>query len=322
MKTLKLCKARSMSIPNALVANPRLEKGARKWISAFAGMTLHLTVLLSFFFSVTTYSTEKNIKTLSHYSHFLGKEQKLNVYVPNSLGRHSVLYLLHGAYGSYVDWVEKSDIENIADKFNLIIVMPDGGQFGWYTDSPFEKENQYESYIIKELIPFIDSTFDTYAEKDGRGICGLSMGGYGALKFASKYPDMFASASSMSGVLAILNHPDSWFMPKVFGSQKEHLDVWKENDLLELAPALKGQPNATKDSLKTDAHSTQKVAIKFDVGIDDHTLNDNREYLQRLQDLGISFEYGEFPGTHNWEYWSGHIFEHLQFHARHLKNAQ
>jgi putative tributyrin esterase len=262
-------------------------------------------MIISFFLSVTAYSTEKNIKTLSHYSQFLGKEQKMNVYVPDSPGKHSVLYLLHGAYGSYVDWVEKSDIENIADKFNLIIVMPDGGQFGWYTDSPFEKENQYESYIMKELIPFIDSTFDTYAEKDGRGICGLSMGGYGAMKFASKYPDMFASASSMSGVLAILDHPDHWSMPTVFGSQKEHLDIWKENDLLQLAPALKG-----------------KVAIKFDVGIDDHTLNDNREYLHRLQDLGISFEYGEFPGTHNWDYWSGHIFEHLQFHSRHLKGAE
>src|SRR3990172_149725 len=134
---------------------------------------------------------EKNIRTLSHYSNLLRKEQKMNIYVPDSPGSHSVLYLLHGALGDYTDWVSKTDIEDVAYKYDLIIVMPDGGAYSWYADSPMVPESQYESYVVKELVPFVDSIFATHKGKDGRGICGLSMGGYGAIKFGLRYPALF-----------------------------------------------------------------------------------------------------------------------------------
>ena len=263
---------------------------------------LSISTLISIFSPADLLSAEKNIRTLSHYSNYLGKEQKMNVYVPEYGGRHSVLYLLHGATGDYTNWSNKTDVKNIADKFNLIIVMPDGGAYSWYADSPMIPGSQYESYIVKELIPFIDSAFATYAEKNGRGVCGLSMGGFGAIKLGLKYPQLFSSASSLSGVLSILNHSDKWSMAQVFGPQSEYSLNWKHEELLELAGS------------STDT----TVALKFDTGVNDITLGDNRLFLAVLQQLHRTFEYGEFPGGHTWTYWGTHIEEHLQFHSRHL----
>ncbi len=263
-----------------------------------------LSVLLSIFVLTPSglFSAGRNIRTLSHYSAYLHKEQKMNVYVPNSNGRHSVLYLLHGATGDYTNWANRTDVKNIADKYDLIIVMPDGGAFSWYSDSPMIPESQYESYVVKELIPFIDSAFATYTEKNGRGICGLSMGGFGAIKFGLKYPHLFSSASSLSGVLAVMRHPDKWSMAKVFGTQADYASNWKREDLIELA-------QSSKDTT---------LALKFDTGVDDITLEDNRVFLAILQKLHRTFEYGEFRGGHTWTYWGTHIEEHLQFHSRHL----
>ena len=204
---------------------------------------------------------EKNIRTLSHYSTRLHKEQKTNVYVPASLGQHSVLYLLHGAYGDYTNWTANSRLAAIAEDFDLIIVMPDGAPFSWYTDSPVQPLSQYESYIVKELIPFVDSTFATFTEKKGRGICGLSMGGYGAIKFGLKHPTLFASASSMSGILTIKKHASQWKMLEVFGDTINSLETWKNNDLLQLLLSVR-----------------DTIAIKFDTGISDISLADNRQF--------------------------------------------
>jgi putative tributyrin esterase len=244
---------------------------------------------------------EKNVKLLSHYSQCLQKEQKMYVYLPVSTGKHSVIYLLHGWSGDYKNWMDKTEIKNIADKFNFIIVMPDGGYESWYSDSPWIKNSLYETYIINELVPFIDSTYDTYKEKYGRGICGLSMGGYGALKLGIKYPSVFHSASALSGVLNILVHSKNWSLGKIFGNPKDNPGTWQENDLLELTHSLR-----------------DTIALKFDVGVDDIVLEDNRQFVQVLQKLKFPFEYAEFPGSHNWEYWGTHLEEHLRFHEKNL----
>lgn len=250
-------------------------------------------------------ASDKNARMLSHTSVCLGKEQHVNVYTPPTPGPHSVLYLLHGFAGRFSDWAERTDVEAIVDQFNLIVVMPDGGYASWYADSPLSPPSLYESYVVKELVPLIDSVFSTHRDRRGRGICGLSMGGYGAIKFGLKYPHLFSSASSLSGVLAIARHPVSWSMPSIFGDLRDSAVRWQENDLL---PLVVDYARGAHDS----------VALKFDTGIGDFVLSDNRLFLQRLQELGIAFEYAEFPGGHDWHYWGRHIREHLEFHRRNL----
>src|SRR4030095_4148863 len=75
------------------------------------------------------------------------------------------------------------------------------GNNGWYTDSATVASDKYETYILQELIPEVQRRYRTIESRYGRGIAGLSMGGYGALKFGLKHPEMFAFAASMSGAL-------------------------------------------------------------------------------------------------------------------------
>src|SRR6266404_2867676 len=107
----------------------------------------------------------------------------------NETLRYPVIYLLHGLTGHYDNWTDKTKVAEYAKKHNFIIVTPEGDN-GWYTDSISTANDRYESYIIKELIPEIDKNYRTVLDRDHRAIAGLSMGGYGGLKFGLKYPEL------------------------------------------------------------------------------------------------------------------------------------
>lgn len=132
------------------------------------------------------------------------------VYLPPGYGtsgvRYPTIYLLHGGGGDQADWVTFGDIRGILDRAvaadpsrAVIAVMPDGrsGQFYDYEDASF----RIESYILDHLVPFVDRHFRTIDDRAGRGIVGLSNGGYGAIHFAGKRPDLFVAAGGMSSNL-------------------------------------------------------------------------------------------------------------------------
>jgi S-formylglutathione hydrolase FrmB len=127
----------------------------------------------------------------------------------NQNARFPVLYLLHGAYGCYSDWSKKTDLHRLADKYHVIIVCPDG-QDSWYFDSPVDPKMQFETYVSKELVAYVDSHYRTHANRCMRAITGLSMGGHGALFLAFRHPDVFWSCGSMSGNMDITQFPDKW----------------------------------------------------------------------------------------------------------------
>ncbi|MFC8489991.1 alpha/beta hydrolase [Streptomyces sp. NPDC057235] len=83
----------------------------------------------------------------------------------------------------------------------LIVVMPDGGFAGWYSDpvGSHTGPHDWESFHVGQLIPWVDATFRTHAGADGRAVSGFSMGGFGALKYAARHPGLFSSVSSHSG---------------------------------------------------------------------------------------------------------------------------
>src|SRR5690606_13918832 len=86
-----------------------------------------------------------------------------------------------------------------------------GEQFSYYLDSPVVAERQFESYISKDVVGYIDANYRTIAQKEGRAITGLSMGGFGSLYLAAQHPDLFIAAGSMSGAI----NPDmkGWKLP-------------------------------------------------------------------------------------------------------------
>src|ERR1044071_1705945 len=149
------------------------------------------------------------IDSLDIASEAMHKTYKAAVGLPSSYGKNKlaypVLYLLHGGFGHYRDWIDKTPDKNLlsrlADQYNIIIVLPEGEVFSYYIDSPVNKASQFESYIIKDVIPKIDKTYRTNRSSTARTISGLSMGGYGALYLSARHPELFCAAGSMSGAL-------------------------------------------------------------------------------------------------------------------------
>src|SRR5947207_878867 len=118
--------------------------------------------------------------------------------------RYSVLYLLHGALDDYRAWTDKGNAAAITAGAPLIVVMPDGGSEGNYVDwynFGAGGPPMWETYHIRQLIPWIDGHFRTVASRAGRAVAGLSMGGNGAVAYAALHPDLFTAVASFSGAL-------------------------------------------------------------------------------------------------------------------------
>src|SRR5579871_55281 len=106
-----------------------------------------------------------------------------------------VIYLLHGHGGNYAQWIQTApQLTREATAYGILFVCPDGGYDSWYFDSPIDPSVRYESFITKELVPYIDGHYPVYADNAHRAITGLSMGGHGALYLAIRHRDLFGAA--------------------------------------------------------------------------------------------------------------------------------
>ena len=124
-----------------------------------------------------------------------------------------MLYLLHGYSGRYDSWVSlKPTLPQDATRLGMIVVCPDG-QNSWYWDSPIDPKFQFETYVSKELVQYIDQNYKTITSPKGRAITGLSMGGHGGLWLGINHPDVFGACGSMSGGVDIRPFPNNWSMP-------------------------------------------------------------------------------------------------------------
>lgn len=261
--------------------------------------------------------------TLEIASTKMNKTYKAAITLPksyeNSQKSFPVLYLLHGGIGHFNDWLAKAPdknlIQNLADQYNLVIVMPEGEVFSYYIDSPVDKNSQFESYIVKDVITKIDKTYRTIASKNGRVITGLSMGGYGALYLSGKYPELFVAAGSMSGAL----NPDlqGWKLPK------------EANENLRKAfDAIIGSYNDNPKGYEaysviamTDKIKTNGVSLIFDCGTDDFLIEPNRELHRRLVFNNTPHDYSERPGGHAWPYWENSLCYHVLYFSKVLKSV-
>jgi putative tributyrin esterase len=236
------------------------------------------------------------LKDASFHSVSLERDVHYQVLFPRDYaqrGRVPVLYLLHGLYGNDRDWETKTALEKYAENLRLLIVMPDADD-SWYTNSATVSADRFEDYIVKDLISEIDGKYRTIRERNGRAIAGLSMGGYGAVKFALKDPELFAFAGSLSGALNAPRdlgtlRPD--FRAKlfeVFGGESSRLRT--ANDVF---------------LMLNKSSQTPYPYIYLACGTADFLLETNRAFAQQLSSNHIAYEYHETPGDHAWEYWDG-----------------
>ncbi|MFD0385102.1 alpha/beta hydrolase [Streptomyces stramineus] len=122
-------------------------------------------------------------------------------YADNPGKRYPVFYFLHGASDDPGNPGVAYPALTAAQ--SMITVIPDGGRRGWYTNWLDQKTaagaQNWKNFHLSQVIPFIDANLRTVASKKGRAVGGLSMGGFGALHYAQRRPDLFSQVASLSG---------------------------------------------------------------------------------------------------------------------------
>jgi S-formylglutathione hydrolase FrmB len=258
-------------------------------------------------------------ETVQFESKLVGAALPYNVILPADYKRGSskhkrypVVYLLHGLKGSAGDWVSsRAHLADYAAQYPFIIVVPEGHD-GWYTDSATVPNERYESYIVEELIPDVDRRFRTVASREGRAVAGLSMGGYGSLKFGLKHPESFAFAASMSGALSAPSYPlDSstpdWIRPSIARAYgPAGTPTRRDNDIFRI---VREMPRSNVASLPY---------FYLDCGTEDPFFPNSRDFSALRVEKKIPHEFRELPGTHSWPYWDRQVQEILRLAAQKL----
>lgn len=261
------------------------------------------------------------VDTLAVYSPSMKKTLKAAISFPSGYEKgescYPVVYLLHGGSGAFSDWhqkvTEKGIVNQLAEEHKVLIVTPGVGPASYYYDSPLLDSVRYETYIIQELIPFIDKNYRTLAQKESRAITGLSMGGHGAITLAAKHPTLFIVAGSMSGVMNI--DTDLWKVGEDFRSLR------KKGQIEMLGPINYQGPlfNPYTAVGLVDQLKNQKVSLIIDCGVDDFLIETNRQMHSLLMEKKVAHEYIERPGAHTWNYWTEALPVQFFFLSKSLK---
>jgi len=222
-------------------------------------------------------------------------------YYAKAAVQYPVVYLLHGHSGNYRSWLKDvPSIQKAADEFGMIIVCPDGGFNSWYINSPVDTSVKYDTYITKELIPYIDSNYVTITDRKARAISGYSMGGHGALYLAIKHPDLFANVGSICGGVDLRPFPNNWQLKNILGDLQTNTANWDNYSVINMVDVLsKGQLN-----------------MMIDCGVDDFFLKVNRQLHEKLVTMKIPHEYIERDGGHTRNYWANSVDYHFFYFKR------
>jgi putative tributyrin esterase len=288
----------------------------------------HLFPCLALLLSLAAYAqtpapAAARVETVNFESKLVGQTLPYHIVLPPDYDappsralRYPVLYLLHGLGGSHDDWVSnRAHLAQHAAQQHIIIVTPEGKD-GWYTDGAVANE-KFESYIVQELLPDVERRYRTIATREGRAVAGLSMGGYGALKFGVKYPDKFIFAASMSGAHGA---------PRWDVNDKEMIDFVKPS-LTRVYGAMDNPVRAANDLFKLiDALPPERIAalpfLYLDCGTEDFLFDSNRALDELLLKRKIPHEFRELPGGHTWPYWDQQVQEILRIAAHRLSAPQ
>lgn len=250
------------------------------------------------------------VDTVSIYSTAMLTTSKCVVVTPekykrNKAKHYPVVYLLHGFSGDYSNWIKKvPEIEAYADKYQMIIVCPDGGYASWYFDSKINKKSQYETYVAIEVPTFIDHNYRTDTSRSKRAITGLSMGGHGAFYLAWKHSDYFGAVATMSGGVDLNESANKYAIEKVIGPYDGNI-LWREKSII----------NVVTTTLKN------KLLMLIDCGIEDQFLEGNRKLHAQLLKLNIPHDYIERDGGHSWDYWKNSLEFQLLFFHKYFETA-
>ncbi len=232
---------------------------------------------------------------LQYFSKALQKQTAVDLILPEASAEPMVPWLLlHGLSDDETMWARRTSLERYVEGLNVLVAMPDGGR-GFYVDAA--QGFAYFTALADELPTMLSHYFRL---RDEWAAGGLSMGGYGAVRFGLARPGRFRSVHAHSAALG-------------FG----HVPRYRET--LEFERILGEPPAGGKDDLFALASGAlERPALRIDCGTGDLLLDDNRAFHAHLDALGFAHEYEEFPGGHDWAYWDLHVQDQLAFHRRNL----
>ncbi len=255
------------------------------------------------------------------YSRILNDTVRFSIYLPPDYAasriRYPVFYLLHGVTDDQTAWIQFGEANRTEDRgiadgtaAPCIIVMP-AAKLTFYVND-FNGRYPYEDMFFNELIPHIDAAYRTLPRKEFRAVGGLSMGGYGALLYAMRHPDMFASCVAFSAAVwtdetivamdsADFERYHGVFYDSPHKAGKDRITpYWVEHNPLDIAGP------ATAERLRT-------VRWYIDCGDDDNLSKGNCQLHILFRDLKIPHEFRVHDGAHTWSYWRTYLHDGLEF---------
>ena len=220
---------------------------------------------------------------------------------------YKTLYLLHGVFGNYTDWVCGSRIQRYAEENDLVVIMPSGDN-AFYVDQP-AGNNFYGEFIGRELVEITRRMFPLSRKREDTFIGGLSMGGFGALRNGLKYSDTFGYIISLSGALHLEQMAARTEDAPFFIESKSYAEAC----FGDLSTVLEGDKNPRwlVKQLKKEKKGIPEIYMAC--GDRDHLLPVNKDMAKFLEEQGakVTFEIG--PGDHEWDFWDTHIKKAIEW---------
>jgi S-formylglutathione hydrolase FrmB len=269
------------------------------------------------------------VAEVKFYSESLQRDAYINVILPRGYKKsklnYPVLYLCHGYTSNYHEF-EYIGVPKYLNMFDMIVVMVDVGNSFYinYARSDEGQHNNYADHVCKDVIHYVDTHYRTIADRRGRAINGISMGGFGAISLGLSHPDLFCSIGSHSGAL---NMAASFRQqlekganalttsPQQLDTLMRYRDINIPGFSTQKERTPKGQPFLTAEDIdKVDPFKLvlqipkEKLPhIYIDCGDKDFLTSQSQDFIKLLTENNIPFVYGRSSGIHEEDYWGREI---------------
>ena len=229
-------------------------------------------------------ASANTLTNLTVRSEKMGRDIPVSIVLPDeydSAGetRYPSVYVLHGAKGSGKGKASDTTLGHLVDKYGFIAVFPDGGKTSWWIDSPIDPTYQYETFVVGEVVPYVDANYRTVADRSKRAIMGGSMGGHGACYIGIRHKNLFGAVGNIYGGVDLVpwSWSSEWDIDKRLGPRDENMARWEEYSVINVAKSLKNG----------------EVELICVIGTEDFFLGCNRQLHELLSANGVAHTYVE-----------------------------